>query len=79
MAVYDFVANLANTSPVIEMSRGDIGTVQDVQARKRMVVELFLVVPIVSNVVLGTNYGQQGTELTGTFAGGGGGPTYFAY
>jgi hypothetical protein len=80
MAVTDFVANVSETSAIIEMSRGNIGTVGDIQGRRRMVHEFLLVVPIVSNVTLGINYGQQGTELTGTATGGGGGgPTYYSY
>lgn len=78
MAVYDFVAAVLDTSPVLEMARGDIGTVSDIQARSATH-WLTLVVPAVGDVLLGVNYGNQGTSLTGTLVTGGGGPTYFAF
>lgn len=57
------------------MARGDIGTVVDVDSERR-VDKLFIDVPIVGEVQSGVDYGQQGTELTGTYVGGGGGNTY---
>lgn len=77
MAVYDFVASVYDVSPVLEMARGNIGTVSDVQARSA-VHWLTLVAPAVGDVALGVLYGNQGTSLTGTLVTGGG-PTYFAF
>jgi hypothetical protein len=78
MAVTDFLSSIRDTSQVIEMSRGNSGVVNDIQAKKIMMHEFLLIVPVITDVALGIQYGQQGTELTGT-AVAGGGPTYYAY
>jgi len=78
MPVDDFLAAALDTSPVLEMARGNGGVVNDIQTLDKAIHEFFLVIPTVGQVTLGVNYGQQGTELVGT-ASGGGGPTYYAF
>lgn len=53
-------------------NRGNVGSVVDAEFHKGMSYNLSLTVPTVDKVMLGTNYGQQGTSLTGTLTGGGG-------
>ena len=53
-------------------ARGDTGTLSNITA-SRMCSRRFLVVPLAAQVESGVTYGQQGTELTGSFVGGGGG------
>jgi hypothetical protein len=50
--------------------RGDIGTVEDVVTSNGSD-KMFLDVPTVGQVQSGVQYGQQGTELTGTYTGSG--------
>lgn len=78
MAVLDFVASPSDTSPVLEVNRGDIGNVLDVQAAQA-VSKFFLIVPDQAFVLLDTKYGNQGVSLTGELVTSGGGPTYYSY
>ena len=54
------------------LTRGNSGTVVDVDSERR-VDKLFIDVPVVGEVQSGVQYGQQGTELTGSYVGGGSG------
>lgn len=56
-----------------EFSRGNIGSVTDSIAQGYNELRMFLVVPATTDVKSGIQYGQQGTEKTGTYVGGGGG------
>lgn len=71
MALTDIVSNTGTDL----MDRGDIGTLEDVDAPD-FVDNLFIDVPLVGEVQSGVQYGQQGDELTGTFVGGGGGTAF---
>ena len=68
MALTDVVFMSGNSASA---ARGDIGTLTDILPGL-LSHRLLLVVPLVGQVQSGVAYGQQGTELTGTFVGGGG-------
>ena len=70
MALTDIVFDDNNSSAA---ARGDIGTLDDILARDGMSSRLLLAVPVVADVKSGVQYGQQGTELTGTYVASGGG------
>ncbi len=55
--------------------RGNIGEVEDTTASSHT---LFVTTPAIEDVKTGVIYGLQ-NSLSGTLAGGGGGPTYYAY
>lgn len=69
MALTDIVSEGGMSSAA---ARGDIGTLVDILARDGMSNSLFLTVPLEAQVQIGVEYGQQGTELTGSYVGGGG-------
>ena len=52
-------------------ARGNIGVIVDALARDGMSHYKFLSVPVIADVKSGVVYGKQGTELTGTYVGGG--------
>lgn len=57
---------------LLEMNRGSIGVLVDVASCGLNETKHFLTVPVVENVKLGVQYGQQGNELTGNYVGAGG-------
>jgi hypothetical protein len=69
MALTDIVSEGGESSAA---ARGDIGTLTDILSRDGMSGYCFLTVPAIADVKSGVEYGQQGTELTGTYIGGGG-------
>lgn len=75
MALNDIT--ITGIAGVQEMARGDIGSVTDILASKRMVQEESLVVPATTSVENGVQYGVNGNELTGSFVGEGGGGNIF--
>lgn len=74
MALNDIVFS---SRGVQEENRGNIGSVTDITTRKRSVQEEKLVVPVVTDVKSGIQYGVNGDQLTGTYVGGGGGSNIF--
>lgn len=70
MALTDIVSNTGTDL----MSRGNTGTVVDVDARA-FVDKLFIDLPAAAEVQSGVQFGQQGDEFTGSYVGGGGGGT----
>lgn len=74
MAFYDIVSPPGHSPSGAYLSRGNGGTVVDAVG-KRTVARHFLAVPAAADVKSGVQYGQQGTELTGSYVGGGGGTT----
>lgn len=71
MALTDIVSEGGESSAA---ARGDIGVIVDALARDGMSHYSFLSVPVVADVKSGIVYGKQGSELTGTYVGGGGAP-----
>lgn len=69
MALTDIVFDDNNSAAA---ARGDIGSAVD-SLSPQMSHRLLLAVPVIADVKIGVQYGQQGTELTGTYVGGGGG------
>lgn len=55
---------------VSKMSRGNVGTLVAVCFPRRQAVRLYVALPATSDVKSGVVYGHQGTEFTGSFAGG---------
>lgn len=75
MALEDVVSTAGYASVAGFANRGNIGTLED-QLGKPDVSYLYIDVPIAAEVQSGVQYGQQGTELTGSYVGGGGGSGY---
>lgn len=73
MALNDIVSSRG----LQEENRGNIGSVTDITSRNRSLQEERLVVPVVTDVKIGIQYGVNGDQLTGTFVGGGGGSNIF--
>lgn len=73
MALNDIISSHG----IQEENRGDIGSVTDIVSRFRSVQEEKLVVPVVTDVKSGIQYGINGDQLTGTYIGGGGGGSIF--
>ena len=71
MALTDIVSEGGESSAA---ARGDIGTLVDILARDGMSGYKYVAVPVIADVKSGVVYGKQGTELTGTYVGGGGLP-----
>jgi hypothetical protein len=69
MALTDVVFSSDNSASA---NRGDVGTVTDSSSEK-ISNSLFITVPTAAQVESGVTFGHQGTELTGSFIGGGGG------
>ena len=72
MALTDVLFASANAA---EADRGDVGTLEDILPDD-MSGRLFLTVPTAAPVQSGVSFGQQGSELTGTYTGSGGSSTY---
>lgn len=67
MALTDVVFDSGNSAAA---ARGNVGTLTDCLPEK-ISHRLNLVVPLASQVQSGVTFGQQGTELTGSYVGGG--------
>lgn len=68
MALTDIVSEGGESSAA---ARGNVGVITDALSRDGMSGYKFVAVPVVADVKNGTVYGKQGTELTGTYVGGG--------
>lgn len=69
MALTDVLFMSANAG---KADRGNVGSLSDAILAS-MTNRLFMTVPTAAQVEAGVTFGQQGTELTGSFVGGGGG------
>lgn len=72
MALYDIVSPPGYSPSGAAMARGNGGTIEDAVGARTIGV-LTLSVPAAADVKSGVQYGHQGTELTGSYVGGGGG------
>lgn len=71
MALTDIVDNVGIYQNAENAARGNVGTLVDIIGKPN-VERIFQTQPTIAQVQSGVQYGQQGTELTGTFSGGGG-------
>lgn len=64
------LTDVVSPTGISNMARGNVGTVTDVVV-PRGSDKIFIDTPVVGDVKSGVQYGQQGTELTGTYTGSG--------
>lgn len=69
------LTDVVSPTGISNMARGNTGTVVDVDV-PRGSDKLFIGMPDTTEVQSGVQYGQQGTELTGSYTGAGGSSGY---